>query len=416
MKNLSKILFPIVCLLITLSSCENKISEDVSSSAPELVTPTSDDGDIIQGQYIITMKESAVKHAQAYVTQEFTNRDEQIKFLDAKSLIVRNELENFLVEQGVDPSNVLHYYTVGHAGFAAKLSEAEYERMTRSEKISSIEYDRRVQLDFQVDAIEEGAPRAQQIPCGITRHGGAINDPNANTWVFILDSGIDLDHPDLNVNTSNSRSFVGGSANDCNGHGTHVAGTVAARNNNLGVVGMSAGATLVAVRVFGCSGGSATSTIIAGVDYINSRSISGDVMNASLGGGSSNCGGAANRNAYLNLANKGVWCVVAAGNNASNANGFFPACINANRFLTVASMTCSNRWSYFSNFGIGPIDWIATGSSVRSTYLNGGYATLSGTSMASPHVAGIVKARGAANPVQNGTVSNRGLTYRVARR
>ena len=104
---------------------------------------------------------------------------------------------------------------------------------------------------------------------------------------------------------------------------------------------------------------------------------------------------------------------IAAGNSSGNAASYQPACINGTNIFTVASMTCNGGFSSFSNFNVNPVDVIATGSSVLSTYLNGGYATLSGTSMASPHVAGIMHARGSA-PRTSGSVSNRGENYPIA--
>ena len=207
---------------------------------------------------------------------------------------------------------------------------------------------------------------------------------------------------------------MGGSANDCNGHGTHVAGIAAAISNSTGIVGISAGAAVVPVRVFGCSGGSATSTIVAGINHVAANDIAGDVANMSLGGyfGSNCASNSSYRTAVNSLAGTSK-VAIAAGNDAANANLYQPGCISRTNVYTVASMTCSESFSSFSNYGVGPIDWIATGSSVRSTYLNGGYATLSGTSMASPVVAGILHQRNGA-PRQCGTVTRSGVTYKIA--
>jgi subtilisin family serine protease len=117
--------------------------------------------------------------------------------------------------------------------------------------------------------------------------------------------------------------------------------------------------------------------------------------------------------ALTNLSNAGTRIALAAGNNSRHAKDYTPACINATNIHTIASMTCAKAWSSFSNTGVPPIDWIATGSSVYSTYKNGGYATLSGTSMAAPHVSGIMHSRNN-SPLQNGTVVKGGVTYKIA--
>ncbi len=104
-------------------------------------------------------------------------------------------------------------------------------------------------------------------------------------WIWIVDTGIDLTHPDLNVetNTAYAKSFVGGSANDCNGHGTHCAGIAAAKNNTIGVIGVSAGARVVPVRVLNCQGSGSSSGILSGLNHVAANDEPGDAVNMSLG-------------------------------------------------------------------------------------------------------------------------------------
>jgi subtilisin family serine protease len=221
----------------------------------------------------------------------------------------------------------------------------------------------------------------------VARVNGGSGSSSAIAW--IIDTGIDLDHPDLNVDVSRSRSFVRDSSpNDANGHGSHVSGIIAAKNNSIGVVGVTPGATLVSVRVLDRSGSGTNSGVIAGVDYVAGAGHAGDVANMSLGGGVSQ----ALDNAVVAAAATGVKFTLAAGNESDTANNHSPARANGPNVYTVSSFAKGDKWSSFSNFGNPPIDYAEPGSSIFSTYKDGGYATLSGTSMAAPHLAGILLA------------------------
>lgn len=401
-----------------LVSCDKDAATSTTDQAvSEVVEPGSKEGKIIPNQYIVFMKESAIAPGISYLNGPVASREAKAEFMDERAMVITGQLQDFLAKQDINTNNVIAYYTSLVAGFAIKLNDEEFKRLSANKMIDLIEHDREESLpDFIVESTDGGAGRAQTTPCGISRAGGAAN-AGSDRWIWIIDSGIDLDHPDLNVvtNSTYSRSFVGGSANDCNGHGTHVAGTAAARNNSIGVVGVAAGAPVVSVRVFGCSGGSSSSTIISGIDHVGRYDVAGDVTNMSLGGYyGSNC---SSRTPYLNpvrnLGNGGNRVAIAAGNSSGNTALYAPGCINSTNVYTVASMTCNRTWSSFSNYNMNPVDYIATGSSVYSTYLNGGYATLSGTSMATPHVAGIMQIRNN-SPRTSGSVSNRGENYPIA--
>ncbi len=409
----------LTALLIT--SCQNeKVSDTVIESSTK---PTSTEGPIIKGQYIVLFKDSKISPASKLLSKSsFTSREAKAESVRGISEASIKKMNSILADNNLDQSKVLNYYTTKISGMAIKLGDDEFQKLSKDPSIASIEFDREVKLPkFQVDEIISGGDAsqkmAQQTPCGISRAGGAANGAGKNEWIWVIDSGIDLDHPDLNVvtNTTYARSFVGGSANDCNGHGTHVAGTAAAINNGIGVVGVSAGASVVPVRVFGCGPSSATSTILAGINHVGRYDLPGDVANLSLGGffGSGCANNSPYRNAILSLANAGTFVAIAAGNSTANSANYAPGCINGNNIYTVANMTCNGQFASTSNFNMNPVDVIATGTRVLSTYLNGGYATLSGTSMASPHVAGIMHARGS-GPRTSGSVRNRGENYPIA--
>lgn len=286
-------------------------------------------------------------------------------------------------------AELMHVYKKAVKGFAVKLPPgASISAMKRGNSaIASCEQDQIFSLNGPKS---KGKPTpsqpAQTTPWGITRVGGAGAAISGRT-AYVIDSGVDLDHPDLNVDVGRSVSYVRGDADDENGHGTHVAGTIAALDNSIGVIGVAPGATIVAVRVLDRRGSGSTSGVIAGVDYVAANGKSGDVANMSLGGGVSTT----LDNAVISAAaNSGVRFVLAAGNENDHANNHSPARANGTNVYTVSAMDSSDRIASFSNYGNPPVDYAEPGVSVYSTYKDGGYATLSGTSMAAPHLAGIL--------------------------
>ncbi len=265
-----------------------------------------------------------------------------------------------------------------------------------------------------VEADQQFSVQAQTVPTGIQRIFApgnenldidGLDDERVDVDVAIIDTGIDLDHPDLNVvgstNCASGGPFsgsCGSGGDDGNGHGTHVAGSVAGIDNALGVVGVAPGARLWAVRVLDNNGSGYTSWIVAGMDWVTARKETIEVANMSLGGGASQAlDDAANR-----MADAGVAVAVAAGNSDANAADYSPA--RATKVLTVSALadfdgapgglgspTCrtdqDDTLADFSNWG-STIELAAPGVCILSTWLSGGYNTISGTSMASPHAAG----------------------------
>ena len=230
-----------------------------------------------------------------------------------------------------------------------------------------------------------GSAPAQTTPWGITRVGGG--QTGATGRALVLDSGVDLDHPDLKVNVGLSVNFTRDKdADDGNGHGTHVAGTIAAIDNDIGVIGVAAGAEVVGIKVLDRRGSGSTSGVIAGIEYAASIARSNDVANMSLGGGFSQ----ALNDAVIAAAQSGLRFALAAGNESTSATTKSPASANHPNIYTISSFARGDSWSSFSNYGNPPVDYAEPGSSILSTYMGGGYATLSGTSMASPHAAGLL--------------------------
>ena len=189
--------------------------------------------------------------------------------------------------------SVRHVYEHTIRGFAASMgANAAAQLKSHNPNIAFCEQDQEVEaiqsgpFDFRVLGKPAASQPPQSIPWGVTRvHGGPGTGSGSGT-AFVIDTGIDLDHPDLNVDTGRSRNFAtGASPDDGNGHGSHVAGIIGARDNTIGVVGVSPGATLVAVRVLNNAGSGWNSDVIAGVDYVGGAGHTGDVANMSLGGG-----------------------------------------------------------------------------------------------------------------------------------
>jgi serine protease len=236
----------------------------------------------------------------------------------------------------------------------------------------------------------------QVIPWGIsktqatTSYTLAGNGAGTVTGVraYIIDTGVDTSSTDLT--RAGHINFTGDGRNyDCNGHGTHVAGTVAAIDNALAVVGMGPGVPVYGVKVLNCAGSGTTTSVIRGVDWVAANAVKPAVANMSLGGGASQLLDDAVRNA----AAKGVFFSIAAGNSAASACTSSPARIGGSGnttglgVMTVAATDSSDAEASFSNYG-SCVDIWAPGVSVTSLLLGGGTTVMSGTSMASPHVGG----------------------------
>jgi subtilisin family serine protease len=289
-----------------------------------------------------------------------------------------------------EAAQLKHVYSVAIRGFAVNASPQAIANMqSKNANIAYCEQDQVVTaIQFRGNARPGGgggSQPAQETPWGIARVNGGGAGSFGTAWV--IDSGVQLDHPDLNVDLARSRSFLSrGGPGDENGHGTHVAGTIAALDNTIGVIGVAPGAQVVAVRVLDRRGSGSTSGVIAGVDYVAQFGQSGDVANMSLGGGVST----ALDQAVVNAAAGGVRFALAAGNESDNANNHSPARANGPNVFTVSSFAIGDNWSSFSNFGNPPVDFAEPGSAVKSTWIGSTYNTISGTSMATPHLAGIL--------------------------
>jgi subtilisin len=311
-------------------------------------------------------------------------------------------------------ARVGHVYRHALKGYSARLSSDRVAALKADPSVAA------VAPDLPVHAF------VQTLPTGINRIDGELSSTvsgngsgEVDVDVAIIDTGIQLNHPDLNARNGTNCVTPGAQAQDDHGHGTHVAGTAAARDNADGVVGVAPGARVWAVKVLNAAGSGTTSQIICGIDWVTANAGTIEVANMSLGGASffgafSGCNSAFDpmHPAICRSVQAGVTYAVAAGNSAADANTFVPATYS--QVITVSALadfngapgggaaaTCradeDDTFANFSNFG-ADIDIIAPGVCILSTYLGGGYNTFSGTSMASPHVAGAAALYKSTNP------------------
>jgi subtilisin family serine protease len=274
-------------------------------------------------------------------------------------------------------------------GFSGKLNKAQVESLRQNPNVDMIEPDRIISLGSSGSNNVPLTPVAgETIPWGVAKVG--YGDGTGKV-VWVIDSGIDANHPDLNVNAARGMSFVSGlSANtDGYGHGTRVAGIIGAKNNGSGVIGVAANATLISLRVFNDAGSGSLSAAIQAVNHVIANGKSGDVVNMSLGGGMSTT----LDNAVLSATAKGIKFAVASGNSGVDCVSNSPARVNGNGIYTVSNIDNMNRFFYTSNYGAS-VDVAAPGAAIYTTYAGGGYGNGTGTSYAAPHVAGILALKG----------------------
>ncbi|HEX6288860.1 MAG TPA: S8 family peptidase [Herpetosiphonaceae bacterium] len=308
-------------------------------------------GKAIPGQYIVVMKEGGDARAAAAIA-------------------------------GVTPKFV---YEAALNGFAAVLNAGQLNAIRRNPNVDYVEQDQEVKVDatqfmdangdpWGLDRIDQrNLPLSGSFTYYLTGSG---------VTAYIIDTGILTTHPDFGGRAADAYDAVDGSlpATDCQGHGTHVAGTVGGTT-----WGVAKSVQLRGVRVLDCNGSGTYAWVIAGIDWVRLNAVKPAVANMSLGGGYS----AAVNTATTNLVNSGVFTAVAAGNDNLNACNYSPASTPA-AYTTAASDKLDQHAIFTfggSNHGTC-VDGYAPGKAIKSAYLNNSTATMNGTSMASPHIAG----------------------------
>lgn len=390
----------LLIMVLIVNGCDQPtmIAEEGQSEKSKIEAVTEKDGQSIEDRYIVIFKQSP---------QKIIGKQEKAKWAE-------QNINSMMTDYDIKPEAVKYRYKYALGGFTTVLDRDQLTKVREDERVAYIEQDRIVMLSppqanqtltciLLGIGCEEESGGAQETPYGINRVGGPMNGTGMTAWV--IDTGVDLDHDDLTVDTERSESFVTGesSADDGNGHGTHVAGTVAALDNDIDVVGVAAGATVVAVKVLNSLGTGMNSGVIEGIDYVAANAEPGDVANMSLGGGTSQ----ALDDAIRNAADQGIYFAVAAGNDSDDANNYSPARVEYNNIWTISAIDSTDAFASFSNWSgptEPPIEYTAPGVDVKSLWKNNGVNTISGTSMASPHAAGVLLLTGG-SPTADGTAS-----------
>jgi subtilisin family serine protease len=262
-------------------------------------------------------------------------------------------------------------------GFAAKLTTRQLDALRANPDVTRIEEDQQVRASTTQENATWGLDRIDQRTLPLSGSYG-YNTTASDVTAYIIDTGIDPGHPEFGDRAEIAYdATLGGIGLDCNGHGTHVAGTVGGST-----YGVAKGVKLRGVRVLNCAGLGTNADVIEGMDWVRTHAEKPAVANMSLGGGYS----ASVNSAATKLSESGVFLAVAAGNDGADACDTSPA--SASGVTTVAASDKNDNAASFSNYG-SCVETYAPGVDITSSWLLGGTDTLSGTSMASPHVAGV---------------------------
>jgi subtilisin family serine protease len=324
----------------------------------------------VQGQYIVVLKDNAASLAS------------ERSGLSRVSVVARDVATRHR-------ARLVHSYERVLRGFVVRADDRALARLLADPRVAYVEEDGVVSINATQSPATWGLDRIDQRDLPLN-NSYTYDTTASGVHAYIIDTGVLLTHSEFSGRMGNGYDAVtsGGSANDCHGHGTHVAGTVGGTT-----WGVAKGVTIHPVRVLGCNGSGTNAGVIAGMDWVANNHVKPAVANMSLGGGASQ----STDDAVARMHNAGVTVVVAAGNNNASACNYSPA--RAPLAITTGSTTNTDARSSFSNYGTC-LDIFAPGSSITSAWYTSTTATntISGTSMASPHVAGVAALYLATNP------------------
>lgn len=367
----------IVPVIVAIALAMPVVLASFARSAPATAAPSSN---AVPGQYIVTLKDG---EQPAPVSSRMTAQDS---------------------------IEVEHVYSHALNGFSAKIPDGKLDEIRNDPAVLSVIEDRVITIAAETSP--SGIRRSEADRNAISLIGSDTNPINVD--VAVLDTGIDGNHPDLNVVGGISCVPGESSWEDQHGHGTHVAGTIGALDNDTGVVGVAPGARLWAVRVLNASGEGEFSDLMCGVDWITANAATIEVANMSLGGEGqvTGCSNGGLHQAICESVAAGITYVAASGNSGIDAGATIPAAYP--EVITVSAIAdtdgrpggdgpssifygADDTLATFSNYG-SVVDIAAPGVNIQSTWLNGSYNLSSGTSMASPHVAGAAAIYAHQNP------------------
>ncbi|EOZ98616.1 Alkaline serine exoprotease A precursor [Indibacter alkaliphilus LW1] len=365
-------------LAISVSSCQDAENE-LSMEDFDVFAVDSPQG-VIPGQYIVILQENSLTFSR---TGEYSSVQSMMREFSV----------DLLARYGVEDTKVEKVYGNLIPGFSVKLSDEQLHALEQDPMVAYVEPD---QYAYAISTTQNnatwGLDRIDQRDLPLNG-SYTYNSTGSGVTAYIIDTGVRTTHSEFGNRAQRGFDAFGGNSEDCNGHGTHVAGTVGGS-----VYGVAKGVTLVGVRVLDCNGSGSWSGVIAGMDWVASNASGASVANMSLGGG----GSAAIDDAVTRMFDAGVPVIVAAGNGdfrgrEANACNYSPA--RAARAYTVGATTNSDSKTSWSNYG-DCVDIFAPGASITAAWHTSNTATntISGTSMASPHVAGVAALYLQSNP------------------
>jgi subtilisin family serine protease len=377
-KTTNWLMLGLAVIALSFQSCDQQFEE--AAPIQEEILGQDIREEFIPGQYIVVLHETNLSFRK-------TDKYEDVQ---ASMRVLSNDL---VAKYGVSEEKVKLVFGNLLTGFSAELNSEQLTLLRQDPAVNYIEQDR-VAYAFQTEQSNAtwGLDRIDQRNLPLDSKYRYAND-GEGVDVYIFDTGILYSHVEFEGRAKLGKSYYNDNGSDSNGHGTHVAGTVGGKE-----YGVAKKATLISMKVLGNNGSGNFADIINGLDWVRANKTGLSVINMSLGGTGTSF---TLNTAVRNLLNAGVPVIVAAGNSTTDASGFTPA--NAPEAFAVGSTTSSDARSSFSNFG-STVKLFAPGSSIKAAWPTSNTATntISGTSMASPHAAGVAALYMSANPTSSG--------------